>query len=63
MPFYLPIYEPPVSQILGVSHTVVSMFAIVVLFSVRYALRQKTLFDIEHAVHYSKTRWQQADIR
>ena len=56
MSFYLPICEPPVSQILGVSHTVVSMFAIVVVFSVKYALRQKTLFNIEHVLHYSKTR-------
>jgi len=63
MSFYLPICEPSVSQILGVSHTVVSLFAVVVVFSVRYALRQKTLFDIEHVVHYSKTRWQQTDIR
>jgi len=46
-----------VSHILGVcvSHTLVSMFAIVVVFSERYALRQKPLFSIEYLVHHSKT--------
>jgi len=39
------------------------MFAIVVVFSERYALRQKPLFSIEYLVHHSKTRWQHSDIR